>query len=107
MSEAQEPVDFGQVTKLENTVETLPELNNLNKQMYDGKICSMCREKFFSGEKDDPDAIYVEVSSWVTGPKLQSPVLRSHTGRYAHSRCVQKVLDGEAPDQEPIPGLSE
>lgn len=66
--------------------------------------CHFCGEGIEN--LDDPDAIYREVSSWVTGPKLQSPVLRSHTGRIAHATCVRKLLDGEAVDQEPFPELS-
>jgi hypothetical protein len=70
-----------------------------------GVRCAFCNEVFTSEELNDPDATYIEVSSWVTGPKLQSPVLRAHTGKRAHTLCVQKQIDGEAPDQEALPGF--
>jgi hypothetical protein len=70
----------------------------------DGKRCHFCGE-LIGSDFDDPDSIYREVSSWVTGPKLQSPVLRTQTGHIAHVECVRKLLDGEAPDQEELPGL--
>lgn len=68
-------------------------------------VCALCFQAITPAQYDDPDAIYREVSSWVTGPKLQSPVLRAPTGKIAHKKCIKKILDGEAPDQEPIPGL--
>jgi hypothetical protein len=74
-------------------------------EALDGTRCTFCHELFTPEELDDPDATYIEVSSWVTGPKLQSPVLRSHTGKRAHKDCVLKQIDGEAPDQEPLEGF--
>ena len=71
----------------------------------DGHYCHFCKERISGQDLDDPDAIYKEVTSWVTGPKLQSPTLREHTGRIAHATCVKKMLDGEAPDQVALPGL--
>jgi len=52
-------------------------------------------------DPDDPEN-YHEAKSWVTGPKLDHPVLRERTGRVAHKTCVEKLVDGQAPDQEPI-----
>lgn len=72
---------------------------------YTGKICSFCYLEITPAQLDDPDTIYREVASWVTGPKLQSPVLRSQTGRIAHADCVKKMVEGQAPDQDRIPGL--
>lgn len=63
-----------------------------------GTYCAFCGDAI---NKDDPDT-YREVASWVHGPKLDSPVLRRQTGWFAHKDCVKKVLDGQAPDQEPI-----
>lgn len=79
----------------------------LREICYEGTVCPMCFEDITSAQKDDPDAIYHEVVSWVTGPKLQSPVLRGHTGRLAHTSCIKKTLDGQSPDQQSIPGLGE
>lgn len=42
---------------------------------------------------------YVEVTSWVNGPKLDGPKLRQQTGRVAHADCVHRVEHGQAPDQ--------
>jgi hypothetical protein len=67
--------------------------------------CAECYLPISASELEDPDAIYIETAAWVTGPKLQSPVLRVHTGRKAHRTCILKRIDGEAPDQLPIPGL--
>lgn len=77
--------------------------------MPEGKprCCAACGERISASDLDDPDSIYVEVKSWVTGPKLQSPVLRERTGQLAHKDCIIKMLDGEAPDQQPIPGMEE
>jgi len=67
--------------------------------------CAFCHGDITADELDNPDLIYREVASWVTGPKLQSPVLREQTGRVAHVKCVHKVLEGVAPDQDDLPGL--
>jgi hypothetical protein len=84
-----------------------PELKNFSKalEIFNGTRCAACFNVFTPEEIDDPDAIYIEVSSWVTGPKLQSPVLRSHTGKRMHAACVRKQIDGESPDQEALPDL--
>lgn len=50
-------------------------------------------------DQSDPDKIYREVTSWVTGPKLQSPVLREQSGRVAHKECVENQVAGQAADQ--------
>lgn len=47
----------------------------------------------------DPESFYTEVRSWVTGPKLQSPVLREKTGRVAHRECIENLVKGQAADQ--------
>ena len=58
--------------------------------------CPFCRE----GVTDlDPEKIYREVTSWVTGPKLDSPKLREQSGRVAHKKCVENQAAGQAPDQ--------
>ena len=67
--------------------------------------CAMCSEEVTPEQVDDPMATYREVVSWVTGPKLQNPVLREQTGRIAHAECVKKMIEGQAPDQKPLPGL--
>lgn len=67
--------------------------------------CAFCHHPIAAVELDNPEAVYREVTSWVYGLKLQSPVLREQTGRLAHKTCIVKVLEGQAPDQDPIPGL--
>jgi hypothetical protein len=67
--------------------------------------CAFCPRPITADELDNPDLIYREVSSWVTGAKLQSPVLREQTGRVAHAECVSRLVVGQATDQEVLPGL--
>lgn len=67
--------------------------------------CPLCSLTIAPEQLDDPDAIYREVKSWVTGPKLQNPVLREQTGNVAHAVCIKKLLEGQAPDQKPLPGV--
>jgi hypothetical protein len=50
----------------------------------------------------DDDKNYREVLSWVSGPKLDSPKLREQTGRVAHKDCIDKILLGQAVDQESL-----
>jgi hypothetical protein len=45
---------------------------------------------------------YVEVRSWVNGPKLDGPKLREQTGRVAHKHCVENLAHGQAVDQPEI-----
>lgn len=47
----------------------------------------------------DAEENYREVSSWVSGPKLDGPKLREQTGRVAHKHCVENLASGQAPDQ--------
>lgn len=60
--------------------------------------CFFCKNEL---DADDPTT-YRQVESWVTGPKLDSPVLREQTGRLAHKTCIENIMRGQAPDQ---PGL--
>jgi hypothetical protein len=60
--------------------------------------CPFCSREV---DPDDPDN-YQEATSWVTGPKLDHPVLRERSGRVAHKACIEKLVDGQAPDQETI-----
>lgn len=43
-----------------------------------------------------------EVTGFVGGPKKDSMVLRSDTGRYACSPCIHREKAGQAPDQESL-----
>lgn len=79
----------------------------LHEAVHAGRICGLCHIELTDAEIDDPNAIYRQVSSWVTGPKLQSPVLRSQTGAVAHRSCIEKVINGQSPDQQSIPGLGD
>lgn len=69
------------------------------------QTCSLCFLNLTSDEVDDSEAVYREVTSWVHGPKLQGPVLRHQTGRLAHKVCIEKQIEGQAVDQETLPGL--
>jgi hypothetical protein len=60
--------------------------------------CAFCSNRL---DLDDPDN-YREVISWVHGPKLDGPVLREQTGRMAHKDCIDKLRQGQAPDQEKL-----
>lgn len=103
MSKAQgEPLDLEALATKMSDISSRMELYELAAE---GKCCPMCWQELKSEEVYDPDAVYHEVVSWVTGPKLQSPVLRSRTGRLAHTTCIEKLLNGQSPDQEAIPGL--
>lgn len=68
-------------------------------------VCAFCFEQLSAQEIDDPEAVYRQVTSWVHGPKLQGPVLRMQTGKLAHKPCIEKLINGQAPDQQSIPGL--
>jgi len=57
--------------------------------------CAFCPEPLDA----DDTTIYHEVKSWVTGPKLDGPVLREQTGQLAHKSCIQALIAGQAPDQ--------
>jgi hypothetical protein len=91
----------------ERLAESFAEFNEREEKLYAGLICALCTGELSETERDNPDLTYTHVESWVTGPKLQGPVLRRQTGKKAHACCIRKVIDGEAPDQEPIPGLGE
>ncbi len=41
-----------------------------------------------------------EVTGYVGGPKKDSMVLRTDTGRHACTPCIHKLKEGQAPDQE-------
>jgi len=47
----------------------------------------------------DNEDNYVEVTSWVNGPKLDGPKLRQQTGRVAHKDCVERVVHGQSVGQ--------
>lgn len=57
--------------------------------------CAFCPEPL---DADDV-TVYHEVKSWVTGPKLDGPVLREQTGVLAHKSCIENLMHGQAPDQ--------
>lgn len=43
-----------------------------------------------------------EVTGFVGGPRSDSMVLRTDTGRYAHDACVRKAKAGVSPDQDSL-----
>lgn len=61
--------------------------------------CAFCGRPVEEGREDE---VYREVKSWVTGPKLDHPVMREQTGRVAHASCIRKLKEGQAPDQEEL-----
>lgn len=110
MSEAQDPEELfipaEKLTPLQ-VANFLEEHKEVLDRAADGRLCHFCLKPFTAEESDDPDATYRQVESWVTGPKAQSPVLREQTGRRAHKACIDKLIDGQAVDQDRIPGLEE
>lgn len=42
---------------------------------------------------------YRQVTSWVNGPKLDGPKLRIQRPRFAHPKCIENVVAGQAADQ--------
>jgi hypothetical protein len=46
--------------------------------------------------------LWKEVKGFVGGPKSDSMVLRTDTGRMAHDDCIEKAKHGQAPDQETL-----
>jgi hypothetical protein len=110
MSEAQDPEELfipaEKLTPLQ-VANFLEEHKEVLDRAADGRLCHFCLKAFTPEESDDPDATYRQVESWVTGAKSQSPVLREQTGRRAHKECIDKLIDGQAVDQDRIPGLEE
>lgn len=107
MSETQDDPFERAALAAEKSEVMFAKFNEREQNLYNGTICALCLKEFMPEELDDPNAIHVHVESWVSGPKLQSPVLRRQTGKRAHTTCIHKIMDGEAPDQEPIPGLED
>ncbi len=60
--------------------------------------CKLC------GKDINPHDIssWKEVTGFVGGPKKDSMVLRTDTGRYACTPCIHKAKEGQAPDQESL-----
>ena len=50
---------------------------------------------------DSPDS-WKQVIGYVGGLKKDSMRLREDTGNFAHGDCVQRIMDGQAPDQESL-----
>lgn len=112
VSKAQDPIDpdidpVSDIEELAAKVNEVVSRATLHELAATGKYCPMCWKEFDLNELDNPELIYREVVSWVTGPKLQSPVLRGQTGRIAHKTCIDKLLEGQSPDQEALPGLED
>lgn len=79
------------------------EVVRMSEEVTSGEVahCPWCGERVYRDGTDDA-TVYHEVVSWVTGPKLDGPVLRERTGRIAHPECIDKIRNGQAPDQEPL-----
>lgn len=60
--------------------------------------CGLCGNPL---DKDDPTN-WKQVVGWVGGPKKDHMRLREDTGLLAHDTCVQKLAQGQAPDQPSI-----
>lgn len=45
---------------------------------------------------------YLEMTSWVHGPKKDGSTFRNYTGRMAHKECVERAAAGIAPDQKSL-----
>lgn len=109
MSEVFDPILAAERSAIaaERLADSVAEFNLRDAKLHDGIICAICLGEFTPEDLDDPELTYTHVESWVTGPKLQGPVLRRQTGKKAHTRCIHKIIDGEAADQEPLPGLGD
>ena len=61
----------------------------------------MSKECAFCGGPVNPfdKGTWKEVTGWVGGPKKDSMRLRVNTERYAHTGCVMKQVEGQAPEQ--------
>jgi hypothetical protein len=46
--------------------------------------------------------VWKQVVGWVGGPRKDSMVLRSDTGKYAHGTCIDKARAGQSVDQPDI-----
>jgi hypothetical protein len=57
--------------------------------------CAFCPEQV---DETNPEN-YHEVTSWVSGPKLDGPKLREQSGRVAHKKCIDNLVHGQAADQ--------
>lgn len=55
--------------------------------------CSFCSGRI---SVDDPTT-YSQITSWVRGPKKDSPVLREYTGLVACGNCIAKLRAGVSP----------
>lgn len=62
------------------------------------KDCDFCENPVNTDDSDN----YVQVSSWVNGPKLDGPKLRMQTGKVAHKQCIRMQEAGQAVDQPDI-----
>lgn len=60
------------------------------------RACQFCGNPV---DTDDTDN-YVEVKSWVNGPKLDGPKLRRQTGSVAHMTCVNMIEAGQDPETQ-------
>lgn len=58
--------------------------------------CKLCDKEIT--EEQRPDA-YEEITAWVSGPKKDGAVLRTHTGNNAHAECIQAEMAGVTPGQ--------
>jgi len=60
--------------------------------------CKLC------GKDINPHDIssWKEVTGFVGGPKKDSMVLRTDTGSYACTPCIEKAKQGQAPDQDSL-----
>jgi len=60
--------------------------------------CKLC------GKDLNPHDIgtWKEVTGFVGGPKKDSMVLRTDTGKFACTPCVHKAKQGQAPDQDSL-----
>lgn len=59
---------------------------------------------FFCHKRLDPGAesTCLEIRSWVRGPKKDSAVLRTYTGKGAHDTCVNKLRAGIDPNHREL-----
>lgn len=62
-------------------------------------MCVLCDQPIEPATENDA---WKQVVGFVGGPKKDSMRLREDTGSFAHDDCIERIMNGQAPDQEEI-----
>lgn len=60
--------------------------------------CELCDQPV---NLDSPDTHH-QILEWVRGEKKHGGRAREYTGKVAHEDCVDKIVMGQNPEQEPL-----